>query len=98
MVSEYLKHTRTLEELDTFFEKARKTSVESAEIVFSQDVAAALGAVADIHEVVNARIMADTRVASAKLASSAEVYSYRPAGDSSDIAAGHSKARIIESG
>lgn len=75
MVSEYLKHTRTLEELDTFFEKARKTSVESAEIVFSQDVAAALGAVADIHEVADARIMADTRVASAKLASSAEVYS-----------------------
>lgn len=74
MVSGYLNRTRSLEELDALFEKDRQAAVKLAEIVFSQEVAVAVRAVADINEISNARIQADAQIASAKLASSAEVH------------------------
>ncbi len=74
MTSDYLDQTRSLDELDAFFEKDRQAAVELAEVVFSQEVAAAIRTIADINEVANARILADTQVSSAKIASSAEVH------------------------
>ncbi|NQV99930.1 MAG: hypothetical protein HQ483_09565 [Rhodospirillales bacterium] len=74
MVSEYLNHTRSILELDRLFEKDRKAAGAIAEIVFSQDISAAILTVSDITEVTNSRILADTQVASAKIAASAEVH------------------------
>lgn len=65
--------TRTLEELDAIFEGERRAALVAADLVFTQEVAAAIQTVSDINEISNARIMANCQVASAKIGSSAEV-------------------------
>lgn len=75
MTSDYLNRTRSIEELDAYFEKERYRAAEVADLSFRKEVATAIRTVSDINEVANARIYSNMEVASAKISSSAEVHS-----------------------
>lgn len=75
MVSEYLKHVRSLEELDKFFAESRLAAAKAAESNFKFEVSRAIVSIGEINQVASARITADSQVASAKIMADAEVIS-----------------------
>lgn len=75
MVSEYLKHVRSLEELDQLFADNRIAAAKAAESNFKFEVSRAIVSIGEINQVASARITADSQVASAKIMADAEVIS-----------------------
>lgn len=75
MVSEYLKHVRSLEELDKLFAENRLAAAKAAESNFKFEVSRAIISVGEINQVASARITADSQVVSAKIMADAEVIS-----------------------
>lgn len=75
MVSEYLKHVRSLEELDKLFAENRIAAAKAAESNFKFEVSRAIVSIGEINQVASARITADSQVASAKIMADAEVIS-----------------------
>ncbi len=73
MVSEYLKETRSLGELDVLFEQDRVTAAKIAATSFKHEISVAITNISEINQIANARIMADCQVASAKMMTSAEI-------------------------
>lgn len=77
MVSEYLKQTRSISELQSIIDSDRKTAAALAEATFRHDVNAAITSITEINAVATARVSADTQVASAKMLIDAEVVATR---------------------
>jgi uncharacterized protein YoxC len=73
MVSEYLNHTRSLEELDQLFADNRLAAAQTVQSNFQIEVSKAIVNIGEINQVASARIMADSQVASAKIMADAEV-------------------------
>jgi len=73
MVSDYLKHTHSLEELDDLFERDRLAAAKVAAAVLKHEVQVAVTNISEINQVANARIVANSQVASAKMMTNAEV-------------------------
>lgn len=73
MVSEYLEHNRTIEELDALFEQDRIAAAKIAVVALNHEVTTAVTNISEIHQVANARIFADGQIASAKLMTDAEI-------------------------
>lgn len=73
MVSEYLNHTRSLEELDALFERDRKLAAVAVSKLFQHEISVAVSNISEIHRVAQARVLADSQVASAAIMSAAEV-------------------------
>ncbi len=73
MVSNYLKQSRSIEELYALIEADRVAAAEIAATVFDNEVAMAITNIGEINQVANARILADSQVASARMMTDAEV-------------------------
>lgn len=77
MVSDYLKQTRPLSELQGIIDSDRMAAAALAEATFRHDVNAAITSITEINAVATARVSADTQVASAKMQIDAEVVATR---------------------
>ncbi len=64
MVSEYLKQTRSIEELEALFEKDRHAAAKVATVVLNHEVTVGITNIGEIHQIANARIFADSQAAS----------------------------------
>jgi hypothetical protein len=75
MVSDYLNHSRSIEELDELFKQDRITAALVAEAAFKNTVIVGKAGVSEAQQVASARILADTQVATAKITVDAYVTS-----------------------
>ena len=73
MVSDYLKNTRSLEELDRLFELDRIAVAEVAQAAFKHSVAIGKAGIGETQQVASARIFADVQVATTKITVDTEV-------------------------
>lgn len=77
MVSDYLKHSRNLEEVYALIDKNRAEAARTARVKFHNDMEAAIATIASIGAIAGARVQADSRVASAKVLINAELAATR---------------------
>jgi hypothetical protein len=77
MTSDYLKRTRSLEEVYALIDKNRVEAAKAAQAKFHDDMEAAIATIASISSIAAARVQADSRVASAKVLIDAEVAATR---------------------
>lgn len=77
MVSEYLKHVRSLEELYDIFDRDRVAAARIAEAVFNTEVGTAIASISEVSQVVGAKVLAGSQVAAAKMLIDAEVAATR---------------------
>lgn len=75
MTSKYLKHTRSISELDELFAKDKKLAAIAAATFFQREITIALSNINEIQQIAQARILADCQVVSATLMTDAEVKS-----------------------
>lgn len=73
MVSDYLKHTRSIEELDELFSRNKELAALAAGEFFKHEISIAISNIEEIQKVAQARVLADSQVASATVMSAAEV-------------------------
>lgn len=77
MTSEYLKQSRSLEEIYALIDKNRVVAAKAAQAKFHNDIETAMAAIASIGAIAAARVHADSRVASAKVLINAELAATR---------------------
>ena len=77
MVSDYLKHSRDLDEVYALIDKNRADAARAAQAKFHNDMEAAIATIASIGAIAGARVQADSRVASAKVLINAELAATR---------------------
>ena len=77
MVSDYLRHSRDLDEVYALIDKNRADAALAAQAKFHNDMEAAIAAIASIGAIAGARVQADSRVASAKVLINAELAATR---------------------
>jgi hypothetical protein len=77
MTSDYLKGSRSLEEVYALIDKNRVAAARAAEAKFHNDMEAAIATIASIGSIASARVLADSRVASAKVLINAELAASR---------------------
>src|SRR5579863_9674423 len=77
MTSDYLKRTRSLEEIYALIDKNRVDAAKAAQTKFHNDMETAISAIASIGAIASARVQADSRVASAKVLINAELAATR---------------------
>ena len=73
MTSDYLKRTRSLEEVYALIDNNRVEAAKAAQAKFHDDMEAAIATIASISSIAAARVQADSRVASAKVLINAEL-------------------------
>jgi len=73
MVSEYLKTSYSIKELDALFERDRLSAAKIAKTLFDHEVSTAISNIGKINQIANARILAESQISSAKLMTDAEV-------------------------
>lgn len=73
MVSEYLKQSCSLDDLDKLIEHDREIAAKIAKTVFNREVTTAITNIGEISQIANARIQADCQVSAAKMMTDAEV-------------------------
>jgi len=73
MTSDYLKRSRSLDEVYALIDKNRIDAAKVAQAKFHDDMEAAIAAIASISSIAGARVQADSRVASAKVLIDAEL-------------------------
>jgi hypothetical protein len=77
MVSDYLKHSRSLDEVYALIDKNRVDAAGAVRAKFHNDMEAAITTIASIGAIASARVQADSRVASAKVLINAELAATR---------------------
>jgi hypothetical protein len=77
MVSDYLRHSRDLDEVYALIDKNRADAARAAQAKFHNDMEAAIATIASIGAIAGARVQADSRVASAKVLINAELAATR---------------------
>ena len=77
MTSDYLKHSRSLEEVYALIDKNRAEAAKAAQAKFHSDMETAIAAIATIGSIACARVQADSQVASAKVLINAELAATR---------------------
>ncbi len=77
MTSDYLKHSRSLEEVYALIDKNRGDAAKAAQAKFHNDIEAAIATIVSIGSIAAARVQADSRVASAKVLIDAELAATR---------------------
>lgn len=77
MIREYQKHTRSIEELDELFKHDKEMAAIAVSTVFRHEVSVAISNISEIQQVAQARILADSQVASATVMNNAEVKAAR---------------------
>jgi hypothetical protein len=77
MTSDYLKRTRSLDEIYALIDTNRVDAANAAQAKFHNDMEAAIAAIASIGAIAGARVQADSRVASARVLINAELAATR---------------------
>jgi len=77
MTSDYLKQSRSLDEIYALIDKNRVEAARAAQAKFHNDMEAAIATIAGISTIACARVQADSRVASAKVMINAELVATR---------------------
>ncbi len=77
MTSDYLKHSRSLDEVYDLIDKNRAEAAKVAQAKFHNEMEGAIATIASIGSIACARIQADSRVGSAKVLIEAEVAASR---------------------
>lgn len=77
MVSDYLKHSRSLDEVYALIDKNRAEAARTVQAKFHNDMEAAIATIASIGAIAGARVQADSKVASAKVMINAELTATR---------------------
>jgi len=77
VTSDYLKHTRSLDEVYALIDTNRAEAARAAQAKFHHDMEAAIATISSIGSIASARVLADSRVASANVLIDAELAASR---------------------